>query len=695
MFNSVALDVCISLVFIYLLYSLLVTILGEMVATWLGMRARVLRVAIERMLNDGRNANNQITTRSRFEKWLHRSAVGRFVLHIRQWVLRFMLYEFEEFKYSFAGHFYYQPSVKYLGTGPKPQALSFRHGKPAYFSAETFAETLIHLLRSKGTGATDMERVQFCLRFNTMQIEPETIGYLRNLAIDSGNDIAVFSEKLKGWFEETMDRANGWYKRKLQFILFWLGFTIVLLFNVDSITIATKLTKDKTARDQLLRMAIQASDDSSSISRALRQSQDQTINRDTLLVKSYREVSRAITESNQILGMGWDEVQAEKISFSLWGFKILNEKSFYKQINPFRAEFWGLIITALALTLGAPFWFDLLRRLVSIRGTGVKPDEENKVNKMRNFQPAPDRVPADAAPVPAEEVQVGDVVDEAIRVYGPRIRQVPGVRSVLKGFSQGDRCVQVNVVDTLTQREVVRQFATLKVGEIAFTPVVEVTGKPVTQQATKGPIANKSGLNGAGSTGCVLRNKVTGSRHLLSCWHVMKGDLEYDEDDDFKEIVDMNQNDLAVRWAGGISGAFDFGLARYLSPNVDNSKCFAALQFTKVGYRPVQDVDINRHKKIKYYDGLKSRVQEGKIYTHAPSVTIDYADRLRAVEDVLVLTADSVGLPRPISQRGNSGSVVFDEEGFAIGMIIAGDDSYTYAIKLSNVFKLYSHLEIV
>ena len=53
MFNNEALDVVIGIVLIYLLYSMLVTLVGEYVATKLGMRARILRIAVERMLNDG------------------------------------------------------------------------------------------------------------------------------------------------------------------------------------------------------------------------------------------------------------------------------------------------------------------------------------------------------------------------------------------------------------------------------------------------------------------------------------------------------------------------------------------------------------------------------------------------------------------------------------------------------------------
>jgi hypothetical protein len=39
--------------------------------------------------------------------------------------------------------------------------------------------------------------------------------------------------------------------------------------------------------------------------------------------------------------------------------------------------FFGWIITALAITLGAPFWFDLLSKLINLRGTGTKIDTED------------------------------------------------------------------------------------------------------------------------------------------------------------------------------------------------------------------------------------------------------------------------------------------------------------------------------
>ena len=54
MFNSTALDVVIGLVFIYLLYSLLASIIQEIIATQLAFRSKVLEKAILRMLEDGK-----------------------------------------------------------------------------------------------------------------------------------------------------------------------------------------------------------------------------------------------------------------------------------------------------------------------------------------------------------------------------------------------------------------------------------------------------------------------------------------------------------------------------------------------------------------------------------------------------------------------------------------------------------------
>jgi hypothetical protein len=124
MFNNVALDVVIGLVFIFLLYSLLATIIQELIATKLAFRAKILEKGILRMLEDGKSSSS----------FTH--IFGR----------RNILKD----KYI-AAWFYAHPLIKYLGENNQ-------YSKPAYLSAQNFSKVLIDLL--KGSGNISVNEVQ-------------------------------------------------------------------------------------------------------------------------------------------------------------------------------------------------------------------------------------------------------------------------------------------------------------------------------------------------------------------------------------------------------------------------------------------------------------------------------------------------------------------------------------------------------
>ncbi len=138
MFNNVAFDIVIGLVFIYLLYSLLITVIGEWVATKLGIRARLLRIAIERMLNDGYYAKIERKKQRRVNSFILER-----ILLIPGWARKVLLYEPDEFKSSVAGRFYEYPAIKYLSRIEETHRSRFSLTKPAYISGDYFAETLI------------------------------------------------------------------------------------------------------------------------------------------------------------------------------------------------------------------------------------------------------------------------------------------------------------------------------------------------------------------------------------------------------------------------------------------------------------------------------------------------------------------------------------------------------------------------
>jgi hypothetical protein len=72
-------------------------------------------------------------------------------------------------------------------------------------------------------------------------------------------------------------------------------------------------------------------------------------------------------------------------------------------VAAFRQHWIGWLITVLAISLGSPFWFDLLNRFMSIRSGGKAPEERPK--KPREEQPAlgPGERPEEARRLEAEK----------------------------------------------------------------------------------------------------------------------------------------------------------------------------------------------------------------------------------------------------------------------------------------------------
>lgn len=841
MFNNIVLDIFIGLVLIYLLYSLFITIISEMVVTWMGLRSRMLRVAIEKMLNDGYHRKH--------------SPDADFYKKIWDFIQGYFLKEFKDFKHSFAGKFYANPSVKYLSNKGGERTTFFSQTKPSYISADMFAETLIQILKDKGNGATDIEKVNFCLRFNTHHIEPATLKSLMDHAANAGNDVDILKERFKAWYNETMDRTTGWYKRKLQLILFWLGFIVAVIFNVDTIQIVKILSKDKEARDQLVTMGVELSKDSARYKDFL--AQGDTLHSKTILDSGYAHISKDISDANMILGLGWPlsslmksenksfnrkenkgsyellkEYQNVFNEFSDTVNKIKNKLGDYKKqnnlltqqlifhkkdtavfnleqsvsnplvkqtltdtlkkteklidtlvnnlaviktsakadssqlmlliqsrqdavkqvsdytslkfilidsitidttnkkediivhgrrpyttlekigyflsnYNPFSSGFWsfifslqfvGILITALMLSLGAPFWFDLLKKLIAIRGSGVKPEEKKQEEDSPNEQPVKQAFDEGAGKALEAVDLPGDVYEEGLKVYGPEIRKIPGVKSVFTVVKNKIKQLQVNVDTDITKQEVLNHFPTLLIGTVEVHYDVVVSGIPISHQGLKGMISNKSGKNGFGSLGCILRRKETGSKHLLSCWHVLKGDFNYSDSDNEPIILDHeSEEELADRWAGGIRDQFDYGLA-ICRPNIaynDNSFLKAKLAIpaeTKLDFRFVTKKDVDNQIQVKYYDNLNDNVVNGLIYTNSPEVDINYIDKTRTIKDILILTDEN---EKTISKEGNSGSIVFDSNNKAIAMIIGGDLNYSYAVRLSHIFSIHEEMNII
>ena len=355
MTNNIALDVFIGLIAIYLLYSLFASILMEIVAKYLALRARMTLRSIFKLLDDG--------------EYTEENALYRFGKTI--WGTRFI----HPLKNRpLTALFYSHPNIRNLGK-------SNFNRKPSSITAEMFADTLVQILRGdvfigqqnqvdliKASLKVDMDlcsvqpsipipifytvanyRPATAINSKVVLINKQTFYQLRQFLYDSHSDIDWFKQKLITWFNEMMDRSEGWYIKQTRTILFVVGFILSAIFNIDTIGIANKLSIDKSARDKMVQFASIISKDQKYNGTKTKELSDEALN------SALKDVKESLGEARSIVG------------------PPITQKN----------RFFGWLISAFAISLGAPFWFDLLGKIMCIRQGGNNSSTE-KQKKLDN-----------------------------------------------------------------------------------------------------------------------------------------------------------------------------------------------------------------------------------------------------------------------------------------------------------------------
>ncbi|MCI0431475.1 MAG: hypothetical protein L0210_13175 [Rhodospirillales bacterium] len=168
--------------------------------------------------------------------------------------------------------------------------------------------------------------------------DPLVRGTLEALLREAQGDFEKFKQGIAAWFDDAMDRLSGVYKRNIQRMLLGLSLGLAVAFNADTISVATTLWRDAPLRAEIAAAA-----------------GPETLAR---LEVDYPDLRGRL----QRFPVGW----TEPIGTYNWYLKPL-----------------GLLITAIAVSLGAPFWFDVLGRVNAIRSAGPKPPRGLPANPDR------------------------------------------------------------------------------------------------------------------------------------------------------------------------------------------------------------------------------------------------------------------------------------------------------------------------
>lgn len=317
--NNPILEVAIGISFIYLLLALMCTTANEMIAGWLNIRAKTLEQGIERMLG----------TKELKDK------------------------------------LYQHPLIKSMAENDK--------SIPSYIPADKFATALVSQLGGAG-GASNVATLESGAKAAGGHL-PEVMNAILH---DPQLNPAQIQKKVEEWFDQSMDRVSGWYKRKAQLSTLLLAIGITLATNADTVLIMRRLWLDPSLRASVVEQAkSRVQQQPEALPTATYSDPDNPDSGEPVKVE-YPPISDQEHELlAQFMGWGSDwEEHARLVSQNAgagW-FPVMTQWLVFLLKN----RLLGWILSALAISLGAPFWFDTLNRFMRVRNAGVSPKESDK-----------------------------------------------------------------------------------------------------------------------------------------------------------------------------------------------------------------------------------------------------------------------------------------------------------------------------
>jgi hypothetical protein len=440
MFNTTILDVAIGLIFVYLLLSLMCTAANEIIELLLKKRAIDLERGIRELLVPGSNSGADDVVRSLYNHPLVNSLFGgqyensRIDSTIKRKILRTSLPSYIPARnFSLALMDLILPGIAPGGAAGGPSGAtgatvpSPAPGTPPQVVVNLAGGTPPLVVPPPPTVPNpSLIALRGALLANPLITEQIRQG-LVPLLDAAGNDMARVRENIEGWYNASMDRVSSWYKRRAQVTILILGLFVAVAVNADSIAIGNRLATDRPLRESLVAAAdkyVQAHATSSPTpaattsptpcpspsatppsctidanSEACKHDKELQNNvcacalditsEECKLEAQIQKINACVKDRNsaecryqaaqlQLRGLGlpigWDSALDGTTKWP--GLHFWERPFWYNWLAQTRIHIFGWLLTALALSLGAPFWFDLLNKFIVIR-SAVKPHEKS------------------------------------------------------------------------------------------------------------------------------------------------------------------------------------------------------------------------------------------------------------------------------------------------------------------------------
>lgn len=317
MFSSQIIDVAIGLALMYMFQSILVSGLNEFIVSAFSYRGKVLQRFLNLALRDKDQNNNLFKKIYGSPYLLNLTKIGRI---------------------------------------------------PSEITSRNFADATVEMInRGDFSSASISEKI----KHNIQQLpESNFKDILASKIEETHGDVEAFKKSIEDWYNDYMAKVSRWYKSRMNYFILAFSFFITVAMNVDSFRVMNELWKNEKLRESVVNLSeeITRQEYKEYLSdTTAKDSLDVALNKVNANYQKLHLLDFPITWAYeyQVKNMGKGHMKELPLIEKLkWSFAQINLE-----------KFLGFLITTMAVSIGAPIWFDLIKKLVSAR------DQLKKLNK--------------------------------------------------------------------------------------------------------------------------------------------------------------------------------------------------------------------------------------------------------------------------------------------------------------------------
>ncbi len=280
----------------------------------------------------------------------------------------------------------------------------FGADKPiSYLSGDSFSTVIIDLLTPANTSPavagtrpskTVLTHLQATVSNPASNPTLNTLIDIVRPILNRSNTLAEFKTNLERWYDGYMEQVSGWYKRYAQGVVWIVAAVVTIAMNVDTIHITKRLFNDKDLRVNLVAQAEKtvqsqtkaptssSGNSSTAIADSSSKKYEPNLRSDTVFMtqlgKSDSTLHARLFSGSALTGLDSLQIKTAYVRYlqtNIDALKLPIGWTTAEKIHGFQwvARIFGWLLTIAALSFGAPFWFDLLIKLVNIRNTTRRP----------------------------------------------------------------------------------------------------------------------------------------------------------------------------------------------------------------------------------------------------------------------------------------------------------------------------------